>query len=476
MPLLRAIQVLCTLVAACLPLGAQNTLRVVFSTDRAEVASSGAGGSLAAPGNATAVFRDECIAMAYPAAAGTPPATFLANRGTWPSLFGDENANGVYTEYIVGKIDAIQLAPNAGNPPSLFDFYISTSQDVGGAGALQGTGGFLDGDIVRLKPGGGFSMFLSESQAALAMGTNPATLDLNGFAIHPPTGDLYWTTTTTQLVNGFSLQDGGVVRLPASAYTTNSDGTVASVVPGGAQIALFEASLDAMFTLAGAGTVGDLDGITMDPNGGTFVGPTGLLLPHLWFAADSPTSGPKIVSSRLNGSIASYNGVALNGHLALGLGPTGFLGDPVDTISALDASLIAAAAPPPPVIHAHELTFPTPGVFKMDFGACTPNGPFYLLAKIAQTSAIGGSTARSPLLPSFPTLNVPGSFPQLYLNDFLDPLFLLSFSLPPVYGNAAGLGSFLIAVPPITPGLGICFQGIDASRGAITPPFVLVFQ
>jgi hypothetical protein len=454
---------------------AQTTLRLAFSSDGAEVASSGAGGTLLAPGNATAIFRDQALLMAYPNSSGTPAATFLANRGTWPSLFGDDNADGNYTQSIIGNLDAAQLVPGAPNPPSLYDYYVSFSNDVGGSGAQQGTP-ILDGDIVRPLPGGGVIKFITEAQIAQAMGTTAATLDINGFTIHSATGDLYWTTTTTQLVNGISLDDGGLIRLPAAAYTTNANGTVASVVSGGAQIALFESTLDTMGTIAGLGAVGDLDGLTIDPAGGTFSGPTGLVLPNFWFVADNATWGARILSSRFGGSVAAYGGVTFGSATAVGLANTDFQGGPNSTLTALDASLVASAVLPPPVIQALEVTTVTPGTVRMDFGGCTPNGPFYLLAKIAQTSAIGGFTSRTPLLPSFAVLNTPGSFPALFMNDFQDPVFLLAFSLPPTFANASGLGSFVLPVPPISPGLGLCFQGIDAARAAVTPPFVLVFQ
>jgi hypothetical protein len=469
------VTVLILLSALASGVSGQTTLRLAFSTDGAEVASSGAGGTVSAPGNSTAIFRDEAILLAFPAASGTPSATFLANRGTWPALLGDDNADGNYILTTIGNLDALQLVAGAPNPPSLFDYYMSFSQDIGPSAAQLGTP-ILDGDIVRLLPGGGVFKFITEAQIASAMGTTAATLDINGFAIHSATGDLYWTTTTTQLVNGISLDDGGLIRLPASGYTLGANGAVASVVPGAGQIALFESSLDAMSNLAGLGAIGDLDGVTIDPAGGTFVGPTGLVLPHFWFTADGLTFGPRILSTRSGGSVATYNGTNFSAAVALGLAPVDFQGGANSTLTALDASLVGAAVLPPPVIQHLSGTMTTPGVAKIDFGSCTPNAPFYLLGKIAQTSALGGYTSRTPLIPSFATLNNPGSFPALYMNDFMDPVFLLAFSLPPAIASPQGLGSFQLPVPPISAGLGICFQGIDAARGAITPPIVLVFQ
>ena len=452
---------------------AQSGLRISFSTDGTEAASSGFGGTSLTPGNTTAVFRDEALLLVQPTMSSNPPAAFLADRATWAAWFGDDDADGLYNEGVVGNLDAIQVAPNAANPPSLFDYFLSFSDDVGPLGFL-GPPLIKDGDIVQLLPQGGYRIFLSEVQAATAMSLTPTSLDLNGFSIDANTGDLYWTMTTSQTVNGVILDDGGVVRLAASGYTTNPDGTVATVSLGAAQIVLHEANVDLMYILSTGGLVGDLDGITMDPAGGTFVGPTGVTLPHMWFAADSTSAGTVIVSTQSGGTLATHLGVTLNGPGPLGLASTDWAGGPNSTVSALDVT-VGAQASPPPVINALSIGFATPSNLKIDFGQCAPGTPFYLLGKLGQTSTFGGFTSRTPVLPQYPSIGGPGSFPALFLNNFSDPLFLLSFNLPPATADSQGGGSFIFPLPLITPGNGIALQGIDASRFAITPPLIIPF-
>ena len=285
-----------------------------FSTDGTEVAGNGTGGSASNPGNFASVFPDECVLAVTPGA--TASATPIATRSFYSTWFGDHDGDGDFTQGVIGNLDAVHVPANAPNPPSIFDIFVSFSRDIG-PGGFQSAGMLRDGDVLRLRPQGGAQLFISEAQVTQAMGTT-ADIDVNGFTIDPVTGDIFWTMTTTQVVGGLTLNDGGLVRLPASSYVANADGTVASVTPNSAQIALFENELDVMYTNAGLGTVGDLDGIAIDPAGGTFTTVGGQTLPHLWFAADSSTAGASIVSSRNMGSIATRNAELLGIYFPIG--------------------------------------------------------------------------------------------------------------------------------------------------------------
>ena len=67
-----------------------------------------------------------------------------------------------------------------------------------------------------------------EGLTVLRDGTTLIVNDNDG--VDDSNGDLYWTTTATYTVNGMSVTDGGVVRLPGAKYTANPNGTVASAI------------------------------------------------------------------------------------------------------------------------------------------------------------------------------------------------------------------------------------------------------
>lgn len=443
---------------------------IFFSTDGTEVAFSGAGGSLAAPGNYAAVFRDEGVLMLSPGPGRS--AAPCATRASWAAYFGDEDGDANFTEGVAGVVDVVHLASGASNPPGIFDFFVSFSDDAGPLGVLGGLT-IRDGDIFRPLPGGGVQFFITEAQIKAAMNTT-ADLDVNAFMRNPANGDLYWSLTTTQLVNGISVDDGGVVRLPASGYVATPDGRVASVTTGAAQIALHEVHVDIFYFVAGQGTVGDLNGIALAPTGGTFLGPNGVTLPNLWFVADSPTSGPTIVSTVNGGSVPVINGVSMTGGPAFGLGATDFAGGPNSTIASFTWAAFDLATKPR-VLSLADAALLTPGTLKIDYGGGVPGPNLYLFANIAVASPAGAFTPRTAVLAGTP-LAVPGGFRELYVDDFSDPLFLFLATLPPLTVDALGHASISFPIPATPPGLALSVQGIDASNLALTTPIVVVTQ
>ncbi|MAG55705.1 MAG: hypothetical protein CMJ83_05385 [Planctomycetes bacterium] len=458
------IRIVVAIIFSC-SLAAGQGFSLFFSTDGTEVAASGAGGSSASPGNYTAVFRDEAVLAMTPGSSGSA----VALRTTWAAFFGDEDGDGNFTEGVVGNLDALHLRSGASNPPTVFGFFVSFSNDAGPGGILFGQT-VSDGDVFRITPGGGIVPFITEAQITQAMGP-AADVDVNAFTVDDATGDLYWSLTTTHFVNGIMLQDGGLVRLPAASYVANGDGTVASVTPGGAQVALFEAHLDIFYANAGQGTVGDLDGIALDPAGGTFIGPLGIPLPHFWFAADSPTSGPALVSSLSTGSVATHAGATFANGPALGIGAVDFSGTANSTVTAL-AWAAADLATRPRVLDVGDPALTTPGVLKVDVGGATPGATFVLLANAATTIPVGSFTGRTPVV----ALGVPGGFTELYVDDFLDGFFTFTAAFPPILIDSDGHGSRSWSVPAVPPGVGITFQGYDLIAQAISTPMIVVTQ
>lgn len=441
---------------------------VFFSMDGTETSASGAGGNATTPGNWTAVFRDESVLMTTIGSGAVAQA--CAPEPAWATWFGDEDGDGNYTEGVVGNLDALHPLAGGASPPTLFDFWVSFSNDAG-PGAILGTTAVSDGDVFRVTPGGGVVPFITEAQVKLAMNTS-TDLDVNGFTVDPVTGDLFWTLTTTQTVNGIMVQDGGLVRLPSSSYVANADGTVASVTVGGAQIALFEFHLDLFYSNAGLGSVGDLDGIAIDPAGGTFSGPGGFMLPNLWFAADNG-SGPAIVSSIGLGTVATRAGVSFSAAGALGLSPTDFQGGANSTVTAL-AWESAAMPTTIRVLDTGTTDIITPGTLTIDAGGFTPGPNCLMVARFAEVTPPGSFSARTPVIGG--PFHQSGAHRELYIVDFTDPIVQMTLPNPPAIVDSQGHASRSFSVPPAPIGIGFIVQAYDVATGAISTPLTVVTQ
>lgn len=443
-------------------------LSVLFSTDGTETANNNAGGSATAPGNFTAVFRDESLLAYSPASASVARA--LALKSTWATWFGDDDADLNYLEGVAGNLDAAHLSAGTPNPPSVFDVWVSFSNDAGPGGILAGAT-VQDGDVFKIRKSGGIRPFILEAQIKLAMNTI-ADIDVNGFTVDPATGDLYWTMTTTQTVNGISVNDGALIRLPATGYVANGDGSVQTVTPASAQIALFELHLDVFFGAAGVGFVGDLDGIAIDPAGGTFVGPSGTTLPNFWFVGDNG-AGPAIVSSQSGGSIASSGATTFGSATSLGLRSTDFQGGPNSTITALALAPFDITTPAR-LLDAGTPGFTTPGTIKIDAGGFTPGPNLVIVAQFASVATAGGFANRNSVQNGI--LDVAGGFGELYILNFTDPIVLLTLNAPPVTIGGSGYGSRSFPVPAAAIGIGLLVQAYDIAAGAISTPVTVVTQ
>jgi hypothetical protein len=119
---------------------------------------------------------------------------------------------------------------------------------------LSDEAGFLDGDILGLKPGGGFEVVLSELTLTADLGVSGSSIDVDGFDFDT-VGGLY-----------FTLQND----LPGTVLGNVLDGDVLYRSPSGVITRPFsEAQVQqAVATIAGGSvTVGDVQGIAYDPAG-----------------------------------------------------------------------------------------------------------------------------------------------------------------------------------------------------------------
>jgi hypothetical protein len=119
---------------------------------------------------------------------------------------------------------------------------------------LADEAGFLDGDILGLNPGGGFTVVISELTLTADLGVSGTSIDVDAFDLDT-LGGLY-----------FSLQSD----LPGTLLGNVLDGDVLYRHPSGVMSRAFsEAEVQqAVSTLAGgAVSVGDVQGIAYDPSG-----------------------------------------------------------------------------------------------------------------------------------------------------------------------------------------------------------------
>ncbi len=394
----------------------------------------------------------------------------LMDRSTWSTFAGDDDNDGSYTDGVIGNLNAIHLPATAPSPPSLFDFYVSISSDTGPAGIFA-SGAIQDAEIVRFKPDGTHDKFLTKAQVLdlLCPCVNPNNLDINGFTMDPVSGDLYITFTGAVNLSTGVVDDGGIIRVPSSGFTLDTAGNVATTVTGAAQLVLSEGEVNQMFINAGLNSgATEVDGLQIDPAGGTFTSFAGVTFPNLWMVDDG-LNDLAVVSTQGFGTIATVNGVGLQGGTALGVYPT--------TVAGLipNASGICFLAKDmtnrPLLIDVSPTAQTTPGAVRIDLAGGDPSAVLQLFLDLtAVVNTPGGAPSRiTGLLP--PTV---GGFEGVYLPLPLSPLPLWSSTVPsdtPL--DSKGSTSWTFTVPTALPAVvGVIIQVADSNLRASTPLLV----
>lgn len=454
---------------------------VVFAMESTHMASNGVGGTTTSPGNQAAVFGDDSIIMVVPDSSIPYTAYECSDFALWAAYFGDVDNDGLYGESIVGEVDAIHVPMTAPNPLNIFDVFLSFQVDIPGGGTLNGTP-IDDADVVRLLPRGGFVPFIVRSQIAAAQNltttSSISALDVDAFAVDEATGDIYWSLTATSTVNGGTVEDGGVIRLRATNYVANPNGTVASVTTGGAEVVLREADVDLVFVTAGLAPVVEVTGLEIDPLGGTFTSvTTGLTMPNLLITSENAINGPAIVTSRLGGQILDLLGVTMNSGPALGLAPTNFAGNPVGTLTALALRSIPLQDTPR-MLDIFPTAYTTPNTINFDVGGATPNDFVVLAGVIGEGSTPGSETPRynifEPTNPLHLLFTGDGRFYEYYILNPFDGLFQLTVADGPLAVDSAGYARRSYPVPALPPGIAFAFQYADLFTLALSTPVVAV--
>ncbi|MCR9246547.1 MAG: hypothetical protein NXI31_16055 [bacterium] len=399
--------------------------------------------------------------MTYAPMGPRPFALPLVDGSTWAAFFGDEDNDGDHGETIIGSLDAVHVPRNAPCPPSMFDVWVSVQTGTDAGGYLGAA--VTDGDIFRLTPSG-VEIFISQAQITAA-GVAPSTsnVDVDGFAIDESNGDLYFTFTATTIVSGTSAVDDAVIRIPGGSYTTTG-GLVTSVTANSAEVVMTKAEVDTILTNAGFGAASDLNGIELDPNGGTFVSTsTSKTVAHLWLTDDS-SSKDAIISTVSGGVIPSVNGVAMQGAAAFGLRGGlggGALGNPW--------SLAFQQQSPGNLTPMHADVFPfaqtTPTTFDFDCSGATPNGFTVYIFGFSDAGTAGAFAPRGPA-------PIPVSSPSWleYYPGFPAPAALV------VAADAEGFTTLPLSFPALPPGIGFVCQVGDIGNLVLSSPVIAVTE
>jgi hypothetical protein len=260
------------------------------------------------------------------------PAFKYAPHLAWTTLVGDEDGDLDYIEdNLFGKIDAIQN----GSASHMRGLWFSVSRDIGNA--VSGVT-VRPADIVRIRGNGQPEAMLTAEQIVNAFGINPAlvpTLDVDAFAVGylqvgaPPAILLSFeedvAINTAQTGGPLVVRDGAVLEIPWFSINWNANGTVQGTAAQSGRIVLMESgalSVDSMVDnsqiVDNAGnhptTIGDTDGLEMDPAFGQFLAASGIWYLNFFICGETLTGGGVISTDAFGGvpgSVARLNGAPL---------------------------------------------------------------------------------------------------------------------------------------------------------------------
>lgn len=344
------------------------------------------------------------------------------------TLVGDHDADASYWEATLSRqIDALCFA--RGTPlggPNLRDVFFSTATDVP---SVLSANPALMGDVVRVRPGGQFELFIAEGRVQASFGIAAGTrVNVDAFEYDPqaptaqfppagPRGMVYlsleedhkMTINCGGAVKSLDVQDGAILAAPVLGFDAKG------AILGRGILVATEADVGAMIfnsTIADhtgkpvGRLIGDLDGLDLDPIPGAspfFTTACGVF-PHLKFCGERLTGGG-IVSTHGGGSIAVINGLPMGSPVItdgtrVGLRPIG-----VGSLNALETGIRTCRL----VTETRGPVVPGGSIANIDIGGAQPGSAIYLLlsSSIAPMPAGGIATAIGWANPCFPELMVP---------------------------------------------------------------------
>lgn len=417
---------------ASIVVGAFSVVRVEAQEHSLLLSTSGDAATLS--GKFADIDDEEVLVFTPPAS--VEPSEFVSDFA-WEVILGDADGDGGFDDE-PGELDALHLPVGFSGRPTLFDAFVSFSS----AETLVDGTTVMDGDVVRILPGGGADIAYDELLFETLTGTS--NVDVDAFAVDAA-GALFFSFADTEetAYEIIAQENGGDPALP--------DGTIFVVRPGDtfAHILHTESQvLDMVRAALGVSntSIGDTQGLTVDPmNDG-----------HLWFAISSTSSALEgtVFSTASGGTVAMLNGFALNGS---GFG--------FATEEALDALTLAPATKNPIQMQVDSADIPASDASQIEIRIHhgTPGGKARLVA----------SPPVFPVLAPVPAVGLVGV--GMYFVDTSSGLFANS-SVRPKYEitlDASGEGLFSHPPRPIPAGMQRLVQVVDVTTREISEPLAI---
>ncbi len=352
----------------------------------------------------------------------------------WRSLLGDADGDGRFND-VPAQVDAI--AAMGGSVSSAYDLLYSFTTDrtfLGGTVAR-------DGDLVRLLPGGGAEIVVSEEDLRLALGTS-SDIDLDAAAFEPD-GTLLFSLDSSIVTSSAAIaaENGGSRVLP--------DETVFALPPAAsrARVRLRDADVIAAVNRAlgtSYASVIDVQGLEV-LDGGEILFTTGIF--------SGPGAGA-IFTTAGGGRIAVAGGIPLDG-------PAFQLGSPVDW-----NGLAIVAEPLRPLVLDTDLPVTSrsaDGRISVRIAAGTPGG----LARILATPV------SRPVIAPTPESALRGTGYIFVART--DPMYARSLSSPRTLLRLDSRGDAAVSfrLRPTTPAITLTLQAVDETSRAASHGIVV---
>lgn len=332
-------------------------------------------------------------------------------------------------------------------------------------------GGILQSDVVRYMAQGVREVFMTEAQLITATGvtvTLTNTINLDALC-QTAGGDLFFSVSDAETMTLGAVADGDLLHIPASAITYDGAGNVTAITANSAIRVATEAQVLAMITASGIrqasgaviGTLFELAGLEIDPNGGTWVSPVDLLnYPNLLFCWNDASNDGGIVATAGGGTIAVINGVPMGSASGTWGDQVGQLPTATGTNGLNGLALIPQQAPVfslmnfPRNLHTPG-TAPGKTVVQLQASAGTPNG-FTIMAWSVEASIPGGT---------FPAFPAPAPFVgELGMSA---PIIIGLFFNDPLGNSQTNL---MVLEMTVLTGVQLAAQALDFTSSTLSTP------
>lgn len=332
-------------------------------------------------------------------------------------LVGDLDGDAVYVEDDVegpaDTIDAILVKAGTVGPVTPRDVFWSVDSI-----SAANIPGLRISDVVRYSGQGTLEFFMTQVQLNTACGyvSTSNTVNLDAIA-QSAAGDIFFSQSGVNTINGVATDDGDILVIPASAITYDANGNVSAIAAGSAVRIAAQTDVIAWITASGQRTsVGgvvstspniELSGLEMDPNGGTWVSPLdSQTYPNLLFCWSDFHNDGAIISTAGGGSIAVINGVSMGSTVATLGDQLGYLPDSTGTFGPNALGLIPQQDAQFVVKHFPRNQHPAPSasqvntMVQLQTSGGTPFG-FTILFWSIESSIANGSFLSVPAPPPF---------------------------------------------------------------------------